>query len=123
MPDPLPRPKLTEPVAQYSHFDGIAVIGGEVYRGALAPILSGKYVFGDLGGSNGALSDGRLFYTNLTSGTIREFRGNGENPLKGSFLKGFGTDESDEVYVLIDSSIGPSGTGGQVLKITGATNH
>ncbi len=75
MPDPLPRPKLTDPVAQYSHFDGIAVLGGFTYRGAAVPLLSGKYVFGDLGGTSTHLGSGRLFYTNLTSGTICEFRG------------------------------------------------
>jgi hypothetical protein len=93
-----------------------------VYRGASLPVLSGKYVFGDLGGASGELTNGRLFYTNLSSGTIREFRGAGENLLKG-FLKGFGTDASNEIYVLIDTNIGPSGTGGSVLKITGATSH
>ena len=63
--------------------------------------MSGKYVFGDLGGASGELTNGRLFYTNLSSGNIREFRGAGENLLKG-FLKGFGTDASNEIYVLID---------------------
>ena len=59
MIDPNPDPKLTSPVAEYSHADGIAVIGGFTYRGALAPLLSGKYVFGDLLGPEGF---GRLFY-------------------------------------------------------------
>lgn len=122
-PDPLPRPKLAEPVAQYSHFDGIAVIGGYIYRGTQVPALSGKYVFGDLGGASGKLGSGRMFYTNLTSGLIREFRGAQGNQLHGSFLKGFGLDEAGELYVLIDASIGPSGTGGAVLKITGATSR
>jgi glucose/arabinose dehydrogenase len=113
-PDPLPRPTLTNPVAQYSHFDGIAVIGGFVYRGALAPALTGKYVFGDLSGPTGS---GRLFSIH-TKGVIKEFRlGGPRNPLLGSFLKGFGQDDAGEIYVLIDSNIGPSGTGGQVLKI------
>jgi hypothetical protein len=44
------------------------------------------------------------------------------NPLLGSFLKGFGQDDSDELYIMIDSNIGPSGTGGTVLKIIGATD-
>jgi glucose/arabinose dehydrogenase len=115
MPDPNPDPRLTSPVAEYSHFDGIAVIGGFVYRGVLAPALTGKYVFGDLAGPAGS---GRLFYGNLTSGHIKEFRLGGQhNPLLGSFLKGFGQDDGGEIYVLIDSNIGPSGTGGQVLKI------
>jgi plastocyanin/glucose/arabinose dehydrogenase len=117
MIDPNPDPKLTSPVAEYSHADGIAVIGGFIYRGALAPLLSGKYVFGDLLGPEGF---GRLFYTDLTNGVILEFQFGAQNPLLGSFLKGFGRDDAREVYVLIDSSIGPSGTGGKVLKITKA---
>jgi len=40
--------------------------------------------------------------------------------LLGSFLKGFGEDDAGEIYVLIDSNIGPSGTGGKVLKIVQA---
>jgi glucose/arabinose dehydrogenase len=117
-PDPFPRPNLTNPVAQYSHFDGIAVVGGFVYRGNLAPVLTGKYVFGDLAGPAGS---GRLFYSKLTNGVIKEFLG-GE-PLLGSFLKGFGQDDGGEIYVLIDSNIGPSGTGGQVLKIIQAQDQ
>lgn len=118
-PDPFPRPKLTNPVAQYSHSDGIAVIGGYVYRGSLAPLLTGKYVFGDLFGP--AQGCGRLFFTNLTSGTILEFHlGGQQNPLLGTFLKGIGRDYAGEIYVLVDSNIGPSGTGGKVLKIVGA---
>ena len=117
-PDPLPHPQLTNPVLQYSHFDGIAVIGGYVYRGSLAPLLTGKYIFGDLLGPSGY---GRLFVGNLVSGTLLEFHLGGQNnPLIGSFLKGFGRDDAGEIYVLIDSNIGPSGTGGQVLKIVGA---
>jgi hypothetical protein len=46
-----------------------------------------------------------------------------QNPLLGSFLKGFGQDDSNELYVMIDSNIGPSGTGGQVLKIIRAKNQ
>ena len=49
-----------------------------------------------------------------------EFQFGAQNPLLGSFLKGFGRDDAGEVYVLIDSSMGPSGTGGKVLKITKA---
>jgi hypothetical protein len=56
----------TYPVAAYAHHpppdwpctkdSGHAVSGGFVYRGRLAPELTGKYVFGDI-------VDGRLFYT------------------------------------------------------------
>ena len=82
MIDGNPDPRLTEPKAEYSHFDGIAVIGGYVYRGALAQALTGKYVFGDLFGSTGS---GRLFYTDLTGdGTIFEFLLKEPNPLDGA---------------------------------------
>jgi plastocyanin/glucose/arabinose dehydrogenase len=111
--DPAPDPALTEPVAEYSHTDGSAVIGGFIYRGALLPALSGKYVFGDLAlGSNG-----RLFYSDLTNGVIQELRlGTQDAPL-GLFLKGFGQDSNGELYALADSNVGPSGTGGKAFKI------
>lgn len=116
-PDPNPDPGLVNPVAEYSHFDGIAVIGGFTYRGTLVPLLTNRYIFGDLFGSTGS---GRLFYTFLSNGVIHEFRMGEQNPLLGSFLKGFGQDDSGELYVTIDSNIGPSGTGGKVLKIVQA---
>jgi len=113
MVDPNPDPRLTSPVAEYSHFDGIAVIGGYIYRGRLAPVLTGKYVFGDLSGNAGSA---RLFFTDLTNGVIFEF-GIQQNPLQGTFIKGMGRDDAGEIYVLTDTNIGPSGTGGKALKI------
>ena len=115
--DSNPNPNFTDPVAEYSHFDGIAVIGGYVYRGTQLPLLAGKYVFGDLFGPE--VGNGRLFFTNLQMGVIREFQIE-QNPLVGSFLKGIGRDDTGELYLLIDSNIGPSGQGGKVLKIVGA---
>ncbi len=120
LPDPDPDRRLIDPLAEYSHFDGIAVIGGYIYRGSLAPALRGKYVFGDLFGSTG---EARLFFSDLLEGTIFEFQPSDPDPLAGTFLKGFGRDDAGELYVLIDSNIGPSGTGGTVLKIVGAANR
>jgi glucose/arabinose dehydrogenase len=116
--DPNPNPNFTNPVAEYSHFDGIAVIGGYIYRGTKLPLLAGKYIFGDLFGPGPG--SGRLFFTTLQTGVIREFQYQ-QNPLAGSFLKGIGRDDTGELYFLIDSNIGPSGTGGKVLKIVQAT--
>ncbi|MEY2510808.1 MAG: hypothetical protein QOE26_1571 [Verrucomicrobiota bacterium] len=114
--DPSPDPALTNPLAQYSHDDGIAVLGGFVYHGSSVLALPGKYVFGDLA-APGSVS-GRLFYLDdLNSGTIKEFRiGNQERELD-LLLKGFGQDANGEVYVLADTNIGPTGTTGRVLKI------
>ena len=38
---------LIDPVYEYSHDNGCAVIGGHVYRGLAIPSLVGKYIFGD----------------------------------------------------------------------------
>lgn len=104
-------PGLIDPIAQYDHDEGSAIIGGYVYRGTAVPVLSGKYVTGDLAYTN----LGRLFYlegTNLTEFII----GTNDRPL-GMYLKGFGQDAAGELYVLGSTNIGPSGTAGQVLKI------
>ena len=118
--DPNPDPRFVNPVAQYSHFDGIAVVGGFTYRGIRIPVLANRYIFGDLSGNTGSA---RLFYTYLGNGPILEFQMGPQNPLLGSFLKGFGQDNRSELYVMIDTNIGPSGTGGKVLKIVQAQNQ
>jgi glucose/arabinose dehydrogenase len=43
------HPGFTWPIAEYSHSEGIAVIGGYVYRGKAYPAMQGLYVFGDYG--------------------------------------------------------------------------
>ena len=47
--------KITYPVAQYDHDEGIAISGGYEYLGTAIPGLKGKYLFGDI-------ATGRLFY-------------------------------------------------------------
>jgi len=79
---------LTDPVAEYDHTQGIAIVGGFVYRGSLLPQLQGKYVFGDFSRSFGAPS-GRLFYLDLTTGEISEFL-NGLKDINPQFVKGMG---------------------------------
>ncbi|MCX5659276.1 MAG: Ig-like domain-containing protein [Planctomycetota bacterium] len=48
----------TYPVATYDRSEGIAIVGGFVYRGSAIPYLQGKYVFGDL-------NNGRMFYADV----------------------------------------------------------
>lgn len=45
------------PVAQYDHDEGLAIVGGYVYRGTALPELYGKYLFGDI-------PSGRVFVVN-----------------------------------------------------------
>ena len=109
-PDPNPNPAFINPVLEYDHDDGISVIGGFTYRGTAVPALAGKYVFGDF--LRRGTPSGRLFYGDLGARTIQELR-IGVNPRAfGMQIKGFGTDDAGEVYVLGDSS-----AGGRVFKI------
>jgi glucose/arabinose dehydrogenase len=114
--DPNPDPNLTNPFAEYSHTDGSAVIGGFIYRGALLPALAGQYVFGEFSANN----NGRLFYTSVSNGVIRELRLGATDAPLGAFLKGIGLDNKGELYALADTNSGPSVTmpGGSVYKIT-----
>jgi len=108
-------PGLIDPILEYDHNAGTAVIGGFVYHGSLIPQLDGKYVFGDLSnGSTFAPGNGRLFYADLTTDQIFEF--NMDNPL-GLWLKGFGEDSNGEIYVLASGNLGPAGTTGVVLEL------
>ena len=118
---------FTDPISgvdgtlEYDHQDGISITGGFVYRGSGIPELFGKYVFGDLALVPGVRTDARLFYADLTSGSIKEFL---LPQFAGGFLgnqtlHGFGQDGSGELYALA-VAIGspPGGTGGIIYSIT-----
>jgi glucose/arabinose dehydrogenase len=109
---------LIDPLLEYDHTAGTAVVGGFVYHGSLIPQLQGKYVFGDF--SNGAFTspgNGRLFYADLATGQINEFiLGSADLPL-GLWLKGFGEDANGEIYVMGSSDLGPTGTTGVVFEL------
>ena len=80
---------LTSPVWEYSHDLGISITGGFVYRGDLAPSLTGRYVFADYGtgriwalawdGSDAAVEE--IMDTSLA-------------------ISSFGVDEQQELYAL-----------------------
>ena len=113
-PDPAcgqPSLGLIDPIAQYDHGEGDAVIGGFVYRGSSIPALRGRYIFGDL-------SRGRLFALErwdrlpegaAGSGVITELQ---DRPDLSFSLFGFGQDASGEIYVL-----GSLAGAGVVLKL------
>lgn len=109
-------PTLIDPVTEYDHNNGLAVVGGFVYRGTAIPELRGKYVFGDFSHSFGEPL-GQLFYTDLTTGLIQKFIIGIDDRSLGLYVKGFGVDSEGEIYVLASTALGPYGTGGYVLKI------
>jgi len=103
---------LIDPIAEYDHDEGIAVIGGFVYRGTGIPSLYGKYVFGDL--AKPGSESGRLFY--LEGNTLFEFQLLGR-PEPGLRLLGFGQGADGELYVLGNTTGTPFGSTGEVRKI------
>jgi glucose/arabinose dehydrogenase len=114
---PLGEP-LLDPVAEYDHGDGIAVIGGFVYRGSAFPGLLGKYVFGDF--SRGFfVPGGRLFWIDADGvlSDIFEFQLGAQNDPLDRFLLGFGEDERGEIYLLTSDMLGPTGNTGRVWHL------
>lgn len=111
---------LLRPIAEYNHSDGLAVVGGFVYRGSKYRDLYGKYVFGDF--STGFRTPaGRLFWLDADGALsdIFEFKiGELDLPL-GKFLFGFGQDQDGELYVLASGNLGPSGIAGEVYRLRG----
>jgi glucose/arabinose dehydrogenase len=108
---------LIDPVAAYDHTDGIAIIGGHVYRGSQSPDLVGKYVFGDF--SRSFAPEGRLFYIDpaVAVGDVFEFQIGALNEPLGLYVLGFGEGEDGEVYVSTSAVLGPKDTTGQVFRI------
>jgi glucose/arabinose dehydrogenase len=107
---------LIDPIAEYDHDEGIAVVGGFVYRGDAIPGLRGRYVFGDFARS--FTEFGRLFFLSA-AGRIREFRLVGQDAL-GLKLDGFGQDAAGELYVMGNTTGTPFGDTGVVLRIVPA---
>jgi uncharacterized repeat protein (TIGR03806 family) len=103
-PSNLPYSNFTPPVHEYDHSQGVAVIGGFVYRGAALPALAGRYVFGDYT----AQSVWSLQFDGSGGVTAKETAASGP-----PFLLGMGEDQSGELYLL-------SGSGGILALQAGA---
>jgi glucose/arabinose dehydrogenase len=107
---------LEMPIHEYSHSIGTSITGGYVYRGEEKSLLYGKYVFGDW--STSFLEpDGRIYYLSEDEpDSWNRYEFNLNEPF-GRFVLGFGEDENGELYVLSKTTIGPTGTTGDVRKL------
>ena len=111
-PGSLP-PDLVDPIAEYDHDEGLAVVGGFVYRGSAIAELQGHYVFGDYHAPG--RDTGRLFVLDPAGG-ITELPIAGVDSV-GMFVLGFGEDSAGELYLLANQDGVPFGDGGAVLRI------
>ncbi|MBX9895250.1 MAG: PQQ-dependent sugar dehydrogenase [Nitrosomonas sp.] len=101
-----------DPVVQYDHDEGTAVIGGFVYRGNTITDLQGKYVLGDA--SKTGSGDGRIFYTDGVAIYELDFADRAQS---GFWVLGFGQDGDGEIYVLGNTTGTPFGETGVVYKL------
>ena len=109
-----------DPIAQYRHNEGIAVIAGFVYRGSAIPALSGKYIFGDYS-KDSDKPRGVLFHlTRPVSERRNEVEELGDR--LDIFVLGFGQDAAGEVYVLGNTTGIPAGQTGVMRKIVRSRN-
>ena len=81
---------LVLPIAEYSHSEGVAVIGGYVYTGSAISGLTGSYLLGDYG--SGTIWN--LKESPPGTWTRTELLSTGRN------LSSFGQDAAGEIYVL-----------------------
>jgi hypothetical protein len=107
---------VIDPIAEYDHDEGIAIVGGFVYRGDQLPSLRGRYVVGDF--FHPGSGSGRLFYL-AEDNQIREFPLADRETLGFSVL-GFGQDASGELYILANETGTPFGDTGVILRLTSA---
>jgi glucose/arabinose dehydrogenase len=114
---------LIDPVVEYMNNRGRArgvgyvVIGGYLYRGAEIPHLHGQYVFGDWSRSFDAPRGVLMVAAPAPDEGPWAFAEVLE--VETGAIMGFGEDDDGELYVLVNDSHGPSGSG-RVYKIVAA---
>jgi glucose/arabinose dehydrogenase len=97
----------------------VTIIGGNVYRGNAIPEYQGKYIFGSFA-QTGSTPDAELFISTPAGQTDWGF--DKINPVSypnnlGYFIRGFGQDNSGEIYLTVSTEWGPTGNTGKVLKL------
>jgi glucose/arabinose dehydrogenase len=93
--EPVGTAELVDPIHEYDHDVGVAVIGGYVYRGAAIPSLNGTYFFAE--------HTGEIFSFRFDGTVKSEFKSrSGELFAGGSVprVSSFGEDTSGELYIL-----------------------
>jgi len=98
-PDPSPNPALTNPVAEYSHDDGIAILGGYLYRATTIPALTSN-MSSVISRPRSPRPRPAVYMDDLNTGVIRELR-IGNDDRVGLFPEAFrAAMRNGEIYAL-----------------------
>jgi len=110
--DPGSPDDLIDPIAQYDHDEGLAIVGGFVYRGTAIPELQGRYVFGDFTGIG---DGGRVFFLDDDQQIVELRIEDGQT--ESLSILGFGQDASGEIYLMGNLTGTPFGQTGVVFRL------
>lgn len=113
---------LLDPIIEYDHNLGTAVIGGYIYRGSALPALTGHYIFGDYSTPFGK-PDGLLLWARSLRddglvwawGEIQV--SNMPNERIGAFVRGFGEDANGKLYILTSTQSAVTGDTGKLWRL------
>lgn len=105
--------KFTLPLIEYAHPEGVSITGGYVYRGKQYPAMEGKYIFGDWAF--------KVFYMekNEQGKWLKkdcQFEGKDNNTFNFR-VNSFGEDESGELYMVTQDTIGAIDPSGIIYKV------
>ena len=111
---------LVDPIHEYDHKVGVAVIGGYVYRGDAAPELKGSYVFGNWS-KNWETPSGALYYLKRKGDKWHRYAfkyPDGRSTMD-YFITSLGEGPDKELYVLGNktSGVDEKGKKGVVFKL------
>lgn len=116
---------MIDPVIEaknYSNPEGgnfVVIVAGYVYRGNSIPGLEGKYIFGNFSADDEE-AEGEIYVSNPSGPGLWSFQ---KLDLKSfpetleQYVKGFGQDQSGEMYVTTSAKLGPTGNTGKVYKL------
>ena len=115
---------MLEPVIELNNWQNplggkaTAIIGGYVYHGETLKDWQGKYIFGTFS-QTPTTPNGQLFMATPTgdSWPYEKISLLNHPDDLGYYLRGFGQDDDDELYVAVSSKLGPDGNTGKVYKI------
>ncbi len=110
---------LVDPIHEYDHSLGIAIVGGYIYRGEKIPELQGKFVFGDWSKSWNKGS-GQLFYLKQSLGKWRRFPFNYPDKAKtlDYFITSIGECHDKELYILCKKGNRTSNKKGVIFRLS-----